>query len=185
MGLGLSIAVLLDAARRHRARFTLAARIAVVSAWIIPGVLVGVLWRILLIENRSGIVNYWLSRFGQGPLPLVSSGPLALTSLIVANAWRGCAFSMILLFAGLQRIPRELHEAADLEGLSAWGRLRVVLTGGGPARRTEVISLFMYRSAFASMEAGRAAAVAVILLALNLGLALIAARLIQRGGKAA
>jgi ABC-type sugar transport system permease subunit len=43
----------------------------------------------------------------------------------------------------------------------------------------------MYRSAFASMEAGRAAAVAVILLALNLGLALIAARLIQRGGKAA
>jgi multiple sugar transport system permease protein len=99
----------------------------VVSAWIIPGVLVGVLWRILLIENRSGIVNYWLSRLGQGPLPLVSSGPLALASLIAANGWRGCAFSMILLFAGLQRIPRELHEAADLEGLGAWGRFRVVL----------------------------------------------------------
>ena len=214
MGMGLAIAILLDAARRHRAGLTLTARIAVVSAWIIPGVLVGVLWRILLIENRSGIVNYWLSRIGQGPLPLVSSGPLALASLIVANGWRGCAFSMILLFAGLQRIPRELHEAADLEGLGAWGRFRVVLlpplrpvlalnlalvtiqtlntfdlilplTGGGPARRTEVVSLFMYRSAFASMEAGRAAAVAVILLALNLGLALIAARLIQRGGKAA
>jgi len=214
MGMGLGIAVLLDAARRRRAGLTLAARVAVVSAWIIPGVLVGVLWRILLIENRSGIVNYWLSRFGQGPLPLVSSGPLALASLIAANGWRGCAFSMILLFAGLQRIPRELHEAADLEGLGAWGRFRVVLlpplrpvlalnlalvtiqtlntfdlilplTGGGPARRTEVVSLFMYRSAFASMEAGRAAAVAVVLLALNLGLALIAARLIQRGGKAA
>jgi len=214
MGAGLAIAILLDAARRHRARFTLAARVAVVSAWIIPGVLVGVLWRILLIENRSGIVNYWLSRLGQGPLPLVSSGPLALASLIAANGWRGCAFSMILLFAGLQRIPRELHEAADLEGLGAWDRFRVVLlpplrpvlalnlalvtiqtlntfdlilplTGGGPARRTEVVSLFMYRSAFASMEAGRAAAVAVILLALNLGLAFVAARLIQRGGKAA
>jgi len=214
MGAGLAIAILLDAARRHRARFTLAARVAVVSAWIIPGVLVGVLWRILLIENRSGIVNYWLSRLGQGPLPLVSSGPLALASLIAANGWRGCAFSMILLFAGLQRIPRELHEAADLEGLGAWDRFRVVLlpplrpvlalnlalvtiqtlntfdlilplTGGGPARRTEVVSLFMYRSAFASLEAGRAAAVAVILLALNLGLAFVAARLIQRGGKAA
>jgi multiple sugar transport system permease protein len=214
MGAGLAIAILLDAARRHRARFTLAARVAVVSAWIIPGVLVGVLWRILLIENRSGIVNYWLSRLGQGPLPLVSSGPLALASLIAANGWRGCAFSMILLFAGLQRIPRELHEAADLEGLGAWDRFRVVLlpplkpvlalnlalvtiqtlntfdlilplTGGGPARRTEVVSLFMYRAAFASMEAGRAAAVAVILLALNLGLAFLAARLIQRGEKAA
>src|SRR5262249_23981535 len=61
MGAGLAIAILLDAARRHRAPFTLAARAAVVSAWVIPGVLVGVLWRILLIENRSGIVNYWLS----------------------------------------------------------------------------------------------------------------------------
>ena len=210
MGAGLGIAVLLDAGRRHRAPLTLFARIAVVSAWIIPGVLVGVLWRILLIENRSGIVNYWLSRLGQGPLPLVSSGALALVSLIAANGWRGCAFSMILLYAGLQRIPRELHEAADLEGLGAWGRFRVVLlpplkpvlalnlalvtiqtlntfdlilplTGGGPARRTEVVSLFMYRSAFASLEAGRAAAVAVILLALNLALALLAARLIQRG----
>jgi len=59
------------------------------------------------------------------------------------------------------------------------------LTGGGPARRTEVVSLFMYRAAFASMEAGRAAAVAVILLVLNLGLAFVAAPLIQRGGKAA
>ena len=127
MGLGLAIAVLLDAARRHRARFTLFARIAVVSAWIIPGVLVGVLWRILLIENRSGIVNYWLSRIGQGPLPLVSSGPLALTSLIVANGWRGCAFSMILQYAGLQRVPRELHEAADLEGMSPGQRVRWLL----------------------------------------------------------
>src|SRR5262249_58081962 len=112
---------------------------------------------------------------------------------IVANVWRGCAFSMILLYAGLQRIPRELHEAADLEGLGAWGRLRQVLipplkpvlalnlalvtiqtlntfdlilplTGGGPARRTEVVSLFMYRSAFSDLEAGRAAAGAVVLL---------------------
>jgi multiple sugar transport system substrate-binding protein len=210
MGAGLGIAVLLDAARRHRAPLTLFARVAVVSAWIIPGVLVGVLWRILLIENRSGIVNYWLSLVGRGPLPLVSSAALALVSLIAANGWRGCAFSMILLNAGLQRIPRELHEAADLEGLGAWGRFRVVLvpplkpvlalnlalvtiqtlntfdlilplTGGGPARRTEVVSLFMYRSAFASLETGRAAAVAVVLLALNLALALLAARLIQRG----
>ena len=81
--------------------------------------LVGVLWRILLMENRAGIANYRLSLLGVGPLPLLSSGALALASVIVANVWRGCAFSMILQYAGLQRIPRELHEAADLEGLSA------------------------------------------------------------------
>jgi multiple sugar transport system permease protein len=130
-------------------------------------------------------------------------------SVVAANVWRGCAFSMILLYAGLQRIPRELHEAADLEGVSAWQRLRwllipqlgpvmtlnlvvitiasfntfdliIPLTGGGPARSTEVISLFMYRLGFFNLEAGRAAAVAVVMLVVNLALAAVAGRLIMR-----
>ena len=116
---------------------------------------------------------------------------------------------MILLYAGLQRVPRELHEAADLEGVSAWQRLRwllipqlapvialnlvlitiasfntfdliIPLTGGGPARRTEVISLFMYRLGFFDLQAGRAAAVAVVMLLVNLVLAWVAGRLIMR-----
>jgi multiple sugar transport system permease protein len=209
IGIGLALAVLIDSARRRGARGTLLARVAVVGAWVVPGVLVGVLWRILLVENRAGIANYTLSLFGLGPLPFLSAGGWALVSVVVANVWRGCAFSMILQYAGLQRIPRELHEAADLEGISAGGRLRLVilpqiapvlalnlalatiatlntfdsilpLTGGGPARRTEVISLYMYRSAFFGLETGRAAAVAMVMLLLNVGLALVAARLTQR-----
>jgi ABC-type sugar transport system permease subunit/ABC-type glycerol-3-phosphate transport system substrate-binding protein len=214
LAIGLALAVLIDSARRRRAPGTLLARVAVVGAWVIPGVLVGVLWRILLVENRAGIANYVLSLAGLGPLPFLSVGGWALASVVLANVWRGCAFSMILQYAGLQRIPRELHEAADLEGLSSWGRLRVVmlpqiapvlalnlalatistlntfdsilpLTGGGPARGTEVVSLYMYRSAFFDLEAGRAAAVAVVMLLLNLALALVAARLTQREGEAA
>jgi multiple sugar transport system permease protein len=209
LGIGLALAVVIDAARRRGVTGTLATRVAVVSAWVIPGVLVGVLWRILLMENRAGIANHLASFVGMGPLPFLSSGTLAMASVITANVWRGCAFSMILQFAGLQRIPRELHEAADLEGLGAWKRLRLVilpqiapvvalnlvlitiytlntfdmilpLTGGGPARQTEVVSLYMYRSAFFSLESGRAAAVAAIMLGLNLGLALVAARLAAR-----
>jgi ABC-type sugar transport system permease subunit/ABC-type glycerol-3-phosphate transport system substrate-binding protein len=207
--LGFAVAWLIDAARRRRARGTLAARVAVVSAWVMPGVLAGVLWKILLIENRSGIVNYYLSLLKLGPLPLISSPVLALASVVVANVWRGCAFSMILLYAGMQRVPRELHEAADLEGASAWQRLRwllvpqlapvvalnlvlitiasfntfdliIPLTGGGPARRTEVISLFMYRLGFFDLEAGRAAAAAVVMLIVNLVLAAVASRLMSR-----
>jgi multiple sugar transport system substrate-binding protein len=207
--IGFALAWLIDAARRRRAPGTLVARVAVVSAWVIPGVLAGVLWKILLIENRSGIVNYYLGRFGLGPLPLISSPILAIVSVIVANVWRGSAFSMILLYAGLQRVPRELQEAADLEGVSAWQRLRwllipqlapvialnlvlitiasfntfdliIPLTGGGPARRTEVISLFMYRLGFFDLQAGRAAAVAVVMLIVNLMLAWVAGRLIMR-----
>jgi len=207
--IGFAIAWLIDAGRRRRAPGTLVARLAVVSAWVIPGVLAGVIWKILLIENRSGIVNYYLGQAGLGPLPLISSPILALVSVVVANVWRGCAFSMILLYAGLQRVPRELHEAADLEGVSAWQRLRwllipqlapvialnlvlitiasfntfdliIPLTAGGPARRTEVISLFMYRLGFFDLQAGRAAAVAVVMLVVNLLLAWVAGRLIMR-----
>jgi multiple sugar transport system substrate-binding protein len=210
LAIGFSIAWLIDAARRRGVPGTLVARVSVVSAWVIPGVLVGVLWKILLIENRSGIINYYLSLAGLGPLPLISSPALALTSVIAANVWRGCAFSMILQYAGLQRVPRELHEAADLEGFSAVQRLRwlllpqvapvlllnvvlitiasfntfdliIPLTGGGPARHTEVISLFMYRLGFFDLDAGRAAAVAVVMLSVNLALAWAAGRLIMRG----
>ena len=88
-GLGLLLAWLFDAAERRRVVGSLAARVAVVSAWVIPGVLIGVIWKILLIENRSGIVNYWLSQIGLGPAPLLSSSTLALGSVIVANTWRG------------------------------------------------------------------------------------------------
>jgi multiple sugar transport system substrate-binding protein len=211
LGLGLLLAWLFDAAERRCARGALAARVAVVSAWVIPGVMIGVLWKILLVENRAGIVNYWLAQVGLGPAPLLSSGTLALVSVIVANTWRGTAFSMLMQYAGLRRIPLELHEAADLEGLSGWQRLRWVilpavapvlllnlllitiytlntfdmilpLTGGGPARRTEVVSLYMYRSAFYDLDSGKAAAIAIVMLAINAALAWGAVKLIVRRG---
>jgi multiple sugar transport system permease protein len=209
LGIGLLLAWLFDAAERRQAIGSLAARVAVVSAWVIPGVLIGVIWKILLIENRSGIVNYWLAQIGLGPAPLLSSSTLALVSVIVANTWRGTAFSMLMQYAGLRRISRELHESADLEGLSAWQRLRWViipgvapvlvlnlllitiytlntfdmilpLTGGGPARRTEVVSLYMYRSAFYDLDSGKAAAIAMVMLAINAALAWGAVRLMMR-----
>lgn len=210
LAFGLLLAWLFDAAERRQVVGSLAARVAVVSAWVIPGVLIGVIWKILLIENRSGIVNYWLARIGIGPAPLLSSSTLALVSVIVANTWRGTAFSMLMQYAGLRGIPRELHEAADLEGLSGWQRLRWVilpplapvillnlllitiytlntfdmilpLTGGGPARGTEVVSLYMYRSAFYDLNAGKAAAIAVIMLTINAALAWGAVHLMLRG----
>ncbi|MEO8501170.1 MAG: extracellular solute-binding protein [Vicinamibacteria bacterium] len=207
--LGLALAVLIDAARRRGTAGTVFARASVVSAWVIPGVLIGVLWRILLMENRAGIANYLGSFVGLPALPFLSSGSLALASVVAANVWRGSAFSMILQFAGLMRIPKELHEAADLEGLTRFQRLRwlilpqlrpilalnlvlitistlntfdiiLPLTGGGPARQTEVIALYMYRAAFFSLEAGRSAAIATVMLVLNLGLAYVAVRAMRR-----
>ena len=212
LGLGFLLAWVFDAAERRGVVGALVARVAVVSAWVVPGVLIGVMWKILLIENRSGIANYWLAQVGIGPVPLLSSPTLALGSVIVANTWRGTAFSMLMQYAALRRIPGELHEAADLEGLSGWQRVRWVilppiapvlllnlllitiytlnmfdmilpLTGGGPARRTEVVSLFMYRSAFYDLESGKAAAIAVVMLAINVALAWGSVRVMMRRGR--
>ncbi len=207
--IGLGLAVLIDSARRRGTWGTMFARASVVSAWVIPGVLIGVLWRILLMENRAGIATYAGSFLGLPSMPFLSSGSFALASVVIANVWRGSAFSMILQFAGLMRIPKELHEAADLEGLTRMQRLRwlilpqlkpilalnlilitistlntfdmiLPLTGGGPARQTEVIALYMYRAAFYSLEAGRSAAIATVMLALNLALAFVAVRVMRR-----
>ncbi len=73
LGIGLALALLIDGAKRRGAPGTTLARIAVVSAWVMPGVLVGVLWRILLMENRAGIASYLLSFVGVGQraVPLV------------------------------------------------------------------------------------------------------------------
>ena len=105
--IGFAIAWLIDAARRRRAPGTIVARVAVVSAWVIPGVLAGVLWKILLIENRSGSVNYYLGRIGVGTLPLISSPILALVSVVVANVWRGRVQHDPAL-AVCSGVPREL-----------------------------------------------------------------------------
>ena len=135
-----------------------------------------------------------------------------MVSVIAANTWRGCAFSMILQYAGAAaRAARAARGRRPGRRSARWRRFRrrhpgrrsapavalnlalitiytlntfdliLPLTGGGPARATEVMSLFMYRSAFMSLEAGRAAAVAVVMLALNLALALAALRADPRG----
>ena len=165
-----------------------------VSAWVIPGVLAGVLWKILLIENRSGIVNYYLSQVG--------ARAAAADFLAGAGAGLGHRRQRVARLR-LQHDPALRRACSGCrasctkrpisKGVSAWQRLRwllipqlapvialnlvlitiasfntfdliIPLTGGGPARGTEVISLFMYRLGFFDLEAGRAAAVAVVML---------------------
>jgi multiple sugar transport system permease protein len=151
----------------------------------------------MLVESQFGAVNHFLGLVGVGPVPFRSDPTLALVSTIVAGTWRGTAFSMIMIYGGLQRVPRRLYEAAKVDGAGRWARFRHVtlpqlksvvfvttvlvtiyslntfdlifaLTGGGPGRATQVLALFMYQKAFQDYALGRAAAVAVVMLAANL-----------------
>lgn len=206
--LGMGLALAIDAGVKRGLHGIVLVRTSVLAAWVIPGVVVGVLWKILLSTSSHGLLNYWIqTAFGKS-VGFLTDPDIALSTAILANVWRGVAFTMILLYAGLQRIPPELYEAARVDGAGAVARFRFVtlptlapvifialvlitiggintfdlimaLTEGGPARSTEVVGLRVYQQVFQFMNLGRGAALAVLLLAVNLLMTLIYLRLLR------
>lgn len=206
---GFLIALAVDQGARRGMRASIVTRTAVLSAWAIPGVLIGVIWSILYQQSAGGILNYTLSLVGLGPVPFLSDPEIALASVTLANIWRGTAFSMILVYAGLQTLPDDVMEAAKVDGANAFQRMtRVILpllapilfinlvivsietfntfdmvlalTGGGPGRSTEVIALSIYNQIFAQFDLGQGAATAVLLLVTSMILTIVYIRLLQQ-----
>ena len=209
MLLGFLIALLVDQGEKRGMRTSIATRTAVLSAWAIPGVIIGIIWSILYEQSAAGILNYVLSFVGFGEVPFLSDPQVALASVTLANVWRGTAFSMILLYAGLQTLPEDVMEAAKVDGANAWQRLTRVmlpllapmlfinlvivsietfntfdmvlaLTGGGPGRSTEVIALSIYDQIFAQFDLGQGAATAMLLLVLSVIMTIVYIRILQR-----
>jgi multiple sugar transport system permease protein len=208
--LGLGAALLVNGADRNNVRGTVLTRAVVLTAWAIPGVIIGVIWALLYTESTSGILNYGLSLLGfSGNTPFLSDPQLALVSVTVANVWRGTALSMILCYAGLKTIPADVYEAARVDGASALQQLYRVtlplmmpvltttlvlvvvetfntfdmvlaLTGGGPGDSTEVLALGIYDQIFRQLNVGRGAAMAVVLILINLVMIAVYLRLIER-----
>jgi multiple sugar transport system permease protein len=197
--IGMLLAVGMDAGVKRGLKGMVVVRTSIMAAWVIPGAIVGILWKILLSTSAYGILNYWItSAFGTS-VPFLTDTRMALLTAILADVWRGVAFTMIILYAGLQRIPAELYEAAIVDGAGTIARFRYVtlpmlipvifvalvlmtisgvntfdlimaLTQGGPARSTEVIGLSVYQQVFKFMNVGRGAAIAVLLLAINMAM---------------
>ncbi|WP_199174849.1 carbohydrate ABC transporter permease [Halegenticoccus soli] len=193
---GMILALAIDYGVKEKLRGSVSTRVAVLSAWVIPGIVIGILWKIMLIETNYGVVNYLLLQAGFDVVAFLSDPQMALLSTITANTWRGTAFSMIMLYAGLQQVPTHLYDAAKVDGARALQRFRYVtipqikpvvfinlvlitiytlntfdmimsLTGGGPGHATEVLALFMYLEGFNRFNLGQAAAVAVLMLLVN------------------
>lgn len=208
--LGLVAALLIHNAERRGLRGTVVTRTVVLTAWAVPGVIIGIIWSLLYTETSSGILNYGLSLVGfSGNLPFLSDPQLALASVTVANIWRGTALSMILLYAGLKTIPEDVYEAARVDGA---GRrttlLRITLplmlpilttnlvlvvvetfntfdmvlslTGGGPGNSTQVLALAVYDQLFLQLSLGRGAAIAVVLMLINVVMIALYFRLVAR-----
>jgi multiple sugar transport system permease protein len=194
---GLVLALAIDYGVRRGLTGHLTTRVSVLLAWVVPGIIIGLIWKVMLVESQFGAVNYVLGLIDVGPIAFRSDPNLALVSTIIAGTWRGTAFSMIMIYGGLQRVPQRLYEAARVDGAGRWQRFRHVtlpqlksvlfitivlvtiyalntfdliyaLTEGGPGRSTQVLALFMYQEAFQDYALGRGAAIAVVMLTLNL-----------------
>ncbi|MFG2777044.1 carbohydrate ABC transporter permease [Streptomyces prunicolor] len=188
--LALGLALLLDQDLRLRG---LARALAIVP-WAMPEVVVGIMWRIVYNPD-AGILNETLHNLGLGNgRDWLSSLTTALPAVIVVGVWAGMPQTTVALLAGLQNTPRELHEAAAVDGAGAWRRFRTVtwpalrpvalaitalnliwnfnsfalvyvLTNGGPGGRTRLPMLFAYEEAFRYGQFGYAAAMGCVMVA--------------------
>ncbi|MEU9399363.1 sugar ABC transporter permease [Streptomyces sp. NPDC048242] len=188
--LALGLALLLDQDLRLR---RLARALAIVP-WAMPEVVVGVMWR-LVYNPDAGVLNETLSDLGLGGgRDWLGTLATALPAVIVVGVWAGMPRTTVALLAGLQNVPRELREAAAVDGAGAWRRFRAVtwpairpvalavtslnliwnfnafalvyvLTGGGPGGRTRLPMLFAYEEAFRYGQFGYAAAMGCVMVA--------------------
>ncbi|MGW0826020.1 carbohydrate ABC transporter permease [Streptomyces sp. NPDC002845] len=188
--LALGLALLLNQDLRLR---WLARALAIVP-WAMPEVVVGVMWR-LVYHPDAGVLNETLRDLGLGDgRDWLSGLATALPAVIVVGVWAGMPTTTVALLAGLQNTPRELHEAAAMDGAGAWRRFRTVtwpalrpvalaitalnliwnfnsfalvyvLTSGGPGGRTRLPMLFAYEEAFRYGQFGYAAAMGCVMVA--------------------
>jgi multiple sugar transport system permease protein len=206
--LGLVAALALNRGSGRKLRGTIVVRSVVLTAWIMPGIIIGVVWKLVLSEASYGMINSVVIALRSSPIPFLSDRTLALWTLIVAAAWRGTAFTMILLYARMQSIPVELYEAADVDGGSVFQvfwhvtlpQLRQViaislvlatignmnrfdlllsLTAGGPGRATEVLSLMTFNSLFLEFDLSKASALGGFMLVLSLTFTLLYRRFLM------
>ncbi|MEL7974319.1 sugar ABC transporter permease [Isoptericola sp. F-RaC21] len=202
--IGLAFALMLNSpllGNRGKALF----RVLYVLPWLFTVAIVAVLWRLLL--NPNGVVNYVLGALGlgSGQTEWLSDPSTALFAVTLINVWCGYPFFMISLLAGLQGIPRDLYEAAKVDGASIWQQflnvtvpqLRPIIismtlldfiwttqqfaliwmtTGGGPITSTEMLSTYTYKLAFTTYDFSVASAAAVIVLLLSMILGVIYVR---------
>ncbi|MEV0603044.1 sugar ABC transporter permease [Streptomyces sp. NPDC050315] len=188
--LALGLALLLN----EKLRLRWLARALAIVPWAMPEVVVGIMWR-LVYHPDAGVLNETLRSFGLGEgRDWLSGLATALPAVIVVGIWSGLPQTTVPLLAGLQNVPRELHEAAAMDGAGAWRRFRTVtwpalrpvalaisalnfiwnfnsfalvfvLTDGGPGGRTRLPMLFAYEEAFRYGQFGYAAAMGLAMVA--------------------
>ncbi len=170
-------------------------RVAYYLPVMLPMTVTAALW-VRIYETNYGMLNTLLRSLSLNDLakPWIATPDYALAAIIAVVVWQYSGFPMVVLLAGIEGIPIELHEAATLDGVSEWQRLRHltvplirpvlisisvvqaifslkvfdvvwVMTKGGPGESTQVLGTYLYRKAFEQQDYGYASAVAIVMFA--------------------
>ena len=203
--LGLGIAILLNQKMRARGLW----RGLVLVPYAIPGFVAFLIWR-LIYHTEVGALNIFLQKIGliDAPISFLGERDWAMASVIFSTIWRGFPFWAIMFLAALQAVPKELYEAAAVDGANAWHRFKnislpgirpVILivfmlstistinsfeaiwlqTAGGPSDATVILPIFAYRS-LTSFNIGEASAAALSLVPISIVFSVLILRKLRK-----
>ncbi|TYP71069.1 carbohydrate ABC transporter permease [Paenibacillus methanolicus] len=206
--LGLVLAVFLDR--------KLATRNLLRSVFFMPAVfsplIVGFLWGYLMSTSDYGLINQGLEALGLGKINFLGDKDIALYSIVFTQLWQWTGWAMVIFLANLQSIPKDLYEAADIDGASGWkqfwrvtlplmqpsvnvvavtamiGGLKVfdiilALTDGGPGNATQTIMTAYIKTSFNEGFYNRGAAFGVVFFGIVMAITLIMMRYLSKWGE--
>ncbi|MFS2173099.1 carbohydrate ABC transporter permease [Priestia megaterium] len=186
IGAALGLALLLNKQRKANTFF----KVAYFSPVVMSLVVISVLWLYLLNPNE-GIINNALTYFGVSAQPFLTSPKQAMFTIVFVSAWQGAGFQMLIFLAGLQSIPGDVYEAAQLDGMNKWQRFiyitlpllkptsififittligafkllvqPMVMTQGGPVNSTMTVVYYIYQTGFTDRMVGYASSIALL-----------------------
>ena len=167
------------------------ARTLFFSPYVVSATVIGLVW-VWMLDTQYGLINHYLGNFGIENVPWLTSANWSLLGVSIASVWWDLGLAFVLFLAALQDVPRDLYEAAEVDGASRWQRLRLiilpqlrpvislvvtlqlisslrifsqiyVMTNGGPASSSSSVIFYMYGEAIQRQKFGYASAVAMLL----------------------
>lgn len=202
--LGLLMALLLNQPLRGRD----GVRSIVFSPVMLSGAAIGLVW-IYIFDPRYGLLDVFIRAVGLTSPNWLLDTRWAMPAVIIVYVWKNVGYAVVIYLAGLQAIPRELYEAALVDGASTWSRFRhvtlpglspvvfflvlttilagfqtfdviKVMTNGGPVNATTTLVYYLYEEGFVGFNAGRAGVAAVALFGMMLAITLVQMRYTER-----
>jgi multiple sugar transport system permease protein len=204
-----TILAILIAVMMSRLTNSMLIRALIIIPWLMPPVVVGLIW-LWLLDPNLGIINITLKNLGLPMIAFLGLPALAMPSIAMINIWQYVGYTALLIFAGLQSIPGSVYEAASIDGASEnqmfWRvtipLLRPVLvfvivtsvigsfqifdtiaitTKGGPVNATKVFNWYIYEQAFSRFNMGYATALSIVLFLMLVLVSLLQMRLMRAG----